>query len=359
MKRVMRRIPVAPAVDQPRSGPRSRLGQLARVALRALAAQGHLALAAAVGGPGVGVRVRTSALAAPLLVARNASAQVLALELLVNPMDSFRYFEIPFALSAAREAGPGFRYLDVSSPRLLPALVLQAVPHGLADILNPDAADIAETRAMLACCGLAGRCRFHRATVAGANLEPEAFHLVTSVSVLEHIPDPADIASLEKVWRLLAPGGRLVLTVPCAREAFEEWIDRDPYGLGAASTNGFFFGQRFYDARLLRERVFAVCGAPGRTAILGERTRGHFFRDRDRKIAGGVPPREPLSVALHYRRYGSLEDLPGIGVVGLEFVKPGGAPQDATGDRFSAGLDALPRQPPEHHRRSSWCGSAG
>jgi hypothetical protein len=47
--------------------------------------------------------------------------------------------------------------------------------------------------------------------------------------VLEHIPEDRD--ALEKMRNLLESGGKLLLSVPCAAEAFEEYIDFDEYGL--------------------------------------------------------------------------------------------------------------------------------
>ena len=45
-----------------------------------------------------------------------------------------------------------------------------------------------------------------------ARLEPESFDCVTMLATLEHIGDPAAVC--RECFRLLTPGGRLVLTVP-------------------------------------------------------------------------------------------------------------------------------------------------
>ena len=40
----------------------------------------------------------------------------------------------------------------------------------------------------------------------------ESFDVVTMLAVLEHLAKPVEIAN--EIWRVLAPGGRLVITVP-------------------------------------------------------------------------------------------------------------------------------------------------
>jgi SAM-dependent methyltransferase len=57
-----------------------------------------------------------------------------------------------------------------------------------------------------------------------------AFDLIVSVEVLEHVAD-VELATRE-LGRLLAPGGRLLLTTPCANPgSLEWWINRRRQGL--------------------------------------------------------------------------------------------------------------------------------
>jgi hypothetical protein len=59
-------------------------------------------------------------------------------------------------------------------------------------------------------------------------------------------------------------------------------------------------------------------------AILGEKTNGLFFRNATlKRVLGPWYPfwREPYMMATEYRYFQSLEDLPGEGVVFLEFIK--------------------------------------
>jgi SAM-dependent methyltransferase len=57
-------------------------------------------------------------------------------------------------------------------------------------------------------------------TLASANLEDESFDAVVMRHSLEHVPDP--VADLERVYRVLRPGGLLVISVP----NFDSWERR-------------------------------------------------------------------------------------------------------------------------------------
>ena len=69
-----------------------------------------------------------------------------------------------------------------------------------------------------------------------------SFDLITSMSVVEHIPD--DKGAIQKMWHLLKPGGVLLLSVPCAVNASEEYTNLNDYELIDKNENGFVFWQR-------------------------------------------------------------------------------------------------------------------
>jgi SAM-dependent methyltransferase len=236
------------------------------------------------------------------------------------PMDSTRYFEFEAAGRFVPDAGV-LRYLDVSSPRLFPLGLLRAHPGWTADLLNPDASDLAETRLMVDALGLAERCALQSCAIDRAPFPGGSFDLVTCISVLEHIPD--DLAAVRAMWRLLKPGGRLVLTVPCAAHESEQYIDRDQYGVLQPDAAGNVFWQRFYDDARLDRQVFSVTGPPARRVVYGEREAGAFQRNAERKRADPLYPlwREPLMMAREYGLFPSIAALPGEGVVALEIVK--------------------------------------
>lgn len=238
------------------------------------------------------------------------------------PMDSVRHFEFDFVYKALSQRPLGI-YLDLSSPRLLVALLIRRFPESRSVIANPDARDLAITQTLLSQIDCASRCIFVNEVADRMDVPASHFDTITSISVIEHISGSGDLDAVRKLWYALKPHGRLYLTVPCSSEAFEEFIDRNEYGLQTANEDGFFFGQRFYDSALLEERIFAVTGKPLRTQVYGEKHPGCFFRNRAVKISKPSYPfwREPFTTGQAYRYYPSVDKLPGLGVIAMEFEK--------------------------------------
>ncbi len=318
LRRTLFRMPA------PRTTPRPPLRGLRRRVLGPL----YRALARARGVPGLDFHRRSMALGRRLLRGGRLARRE-ARQLVDAPMDSVRYFEFgTLAEFLAAGPAPGPRYLDVSSPRLFPLLWIEGHPAVEADLVNPDAADLELTRRIAAAAGLDRRCRFHDRVVDRLDLAPGGYDLVTSISVLEHIPGEAGLHAFARLWELVAPGGRLLVTVPCAREPFEEWMDRDVYGVLQPDERGETFGSLFVDEALLAERYFRVAGPPSRMRVHGERAPGLFERNRDAKVSDHNYPwwREPLMMAREWRGFPRIADLPGLGVVALEWVRAPAAP---------------------------------
>lgn len=291
-------------------------------ALRAsVLAPAYWAIAHGLKTPGLHIQARAFALGLrTLLTGKRPLPLREVARLLAFPLDSVRYFELDFMWAALRDV-PFRRYLDVSSPRLLPMLLLSTKPDVYAELLNPDKSDLEVTAELSRATRLSSRCRLQNSTVADADLPPLGFEVITSVSVLEHIPE--DSEAVRAMWRCLAPGGRLLLTVPCANEGYEEYVSRDVYGVLQPRPDGFTFWQRFYDQRQLEERVFSITGLPVRSSVFGEKEAGLYSRNVSQKLADSHYPawREPYMVGREYARFPSLLELPGVGVIGLEFVK--------------------------------------
>ena len=116
-----------------------------------------LAAAWLAGGKGLGVHL-FSLRKGLRLVAKKPSK--LYAKWIYYPLDSTRYVEIDFV---QRHAGKFQTWLDLSSPRLIAALLLSRNRQASSTLLNPDAADMAETREMAALLGL--NCKTINATL--------------------------------------------------------------------------------------------------------------------------------------------------------------------------------------------------
>jgi SAM-dependent methyltransferase len=272
--------------------------------------------------PGLRLRARSAWLGLRLLCGRQRSASPTDIvPLLFRPMDSTRYFEFDFAWEAMGKLTPPYRYLDVSSPRLFPIMVALQKRQVRAELLNPDATDLVSTARLVRAFGLERRCSTQGCLIGAAGFDRASFDVITSISVVEHIPD--DSEAVRKMWDFLKPGGRLILTLPVAAQPSERYINRNEYGLLQPDKQGYFFFYRLYDQRSLEERIFSVTGVPHRHAIYGEKSAGTLLRNMDRKMADPAYPhwREPYMMGKEFCYFNSLSDLPGDGVIALEFEK--------------------------------------
>lgn len=268
--------------------------------------------------PGLTLRLRFARKGLRLLWQRDF---VRAYSFLVAPLDSVRYFEFDFMWSMASRLRPN-TYLDVSSPRMLPLLLVEHNVSQVADLINPDKKDLPETILLARTFDVADRCRFHSSLIEDAPLQAGSFDLITSMSVIEHIPD--DLGAIRTMWDLLKPGGVLLISVPCAAKASEEYTNLNDYELNAADEQGYVFWQRYYDEALLQRRIFSVTGPPRRQQIYAEKQAGSYDRNVMQKRSDPYYPywREPLMMGQEYAYQSRLDDLPGMGVIAMEFVKP-------------------------------------
>jgi SAM-dependent methyltransferase len=271
--------------------------------------------------PGLRFRTDCALLGLRLLYSQKAPVSYAdILRLLLWPMDSTRYFEFAFVWDALSKLSIS-RYLDVSSPRLFPIILILKKHELFAELVNPDASDLTSTANLIKALRLENRCNLRGCLISAAPFEPGSFDVVTSISVVEHIPQ--DAQAVQKMWDLLKPGGRLLLTLPCAAQTSEQYINRNEYGLLAPDEEGYFFLQRLYDQRLLEERIFSITGQPRRHLIYGERSPGTLRRSLDRKMGDPYYPhwREPYMMGQDFCYFGELAELPGEGVIALEFER--------------------------------------
>jgi len=272
--------------------------------------------------PGVTLHIKCARLAIMLLIMCRISLRK-CYSLISLPMDSTRYFEFHEVLVRLVHV-PFKKVLDVSSPHILPLMLLMQNRVAIAEMINPDMQDLQETERLADALGLTGRCSFTNTTIEMTKYTAETFDLITCISVLEHIP--TDRVAVETMWSLLRPGGRLILTLPCMAQPLEQYISHNQYGVLKPKDDGYTFWQRYYDNKRLESIIYSITGTPVYIAVYGEKERGLFFRNASMKrLLGFLYPfwREPYMMAVEYHSFSSADELPGEGVVMLEFIKPG------------------------------------
>jgi SAM-dependent methyltransferase len=249
-------------------------------------------------------------------------------ELLLHPVESVRYVEFAFVRDCL-PATPG-ECLDVSSPRLFSLHVASGCPARIT-MLNPDPADVKETAELVRDNGLAnitlqvGAVEF----LAAAGMEGR-FDAIWSISVVEHIEGGySDGEAVQMMYRALAPGGRLMLTVPVDRRFRIESSAHQLYGTQPRLPDGTYFFQRFYDAQAIQTRLSDALGrAPAVVRWFGEKRAGWWKEYRAACDRRGLPwhVADPAEMAKNFGEYDSWDAMPGMGICGLMYEKPGSAP---------------------------------
>lgn len=113
--------------------------------------------------PGITLHFKFIFLAARLFVLQRISLRT-CYSLICSLMDSTRYFEFYEVLKSIANI-PFSRYLDVSSPRLAPLMLLMQNKAAFADVINPDSKDIQETERLAEALRLTDLCRFMISTI--------------------------------------------------------------------------------------------------------------------------------------------------------------------------------------------------
>lgn len=248
----------------------------------------------------------------------------LGIPLLLSPVKIVRYFEFDFAARVHRWR-LSKKVLDVSSPRLFSLWVASHFKQLDVAHINPDKNDTAETQALLGTRLDRGNLKLSNEDATVLSFGNNTFDAVISLSVLEHIPADGDKKALAEMWRVLRPGGRLILTVPFLPEYREEYFDFDEYHLYAPGTDGRYFASRYYDEVAVNSRIIDVVGRrPEVLEIFGERERGTFFAYREREWRAGIEEavKDPYHIAADYRRFDTFKSIPGLAVIGMVFAKP-------------------------------------
>lgn len=174
-----------------------------------------------------------------------------ALTRLVIPMDPSRYLEFPDVVRqlAARS---GEHVLDLASPKLVAVQLARHAVH----VTSMDAFEDEVSAWRELASGQRG-VSFEVGDGRRLPYQDGSFDHAYSISVLEHIPDGGDAEALRELARVVRPGGRVVITLPYAREYREDWRDTPMYG-SQERVDGRYFFERWYDNNRVEQLVRAV-----------------------------------------------------------------------------------------------------
>src|ERR1041385_157516 len=177
------------------------------------------------------------------------------------PVNYWRSLEYRLALEECRFT-PGERVLDVGSPKLLALWVAERLgARVVATDIEPYFIEEYELLRSLRRVP-ADRLELGVEDGRGLSFADASFDKVYSLSVLEHIPDDGDGVCVRELARVLAPGGRCVLTVPCWPPSRTDWRAPDFYWSGASvdDATGRVFYQRRYSEEDLHARLVEPSG---------------------------------------------------------------------------------------------------
>jgi len=186
---------------------------------------------------------------------------VRGLRYLVVPVNYWRSLEYRLAVEES-EFADGDRVLDVGSPKLLSLWLAERL--GVSVVATDIEPYFTAEYELLRGARHVPPDRLRVAVEDGRRLsfDDASFDKVYSLSVLEHIPDDGDTRCVREIARVLAPGGRCVLTVPFWPVSRVDWRDPDFYWSGASvdDASGKVFFQRRYSETDLHERLIEPSG---------------------------------------------------------------------------------------------------
>jgi SAM-dependent methyltransferase len=209
-----------------------------------------------------------------------------AIRHLLVPVPYWRLVEFRLVRDAGEFRGTD-RILDIGSPKLLSIYLAKTLG---AEVYATDIDEyfMGEYTSLRTLEGLPPD-RFHVQVEDGRKLSfPDGyFNKVFSVSVLEHIPDDGDAECAREIGRVLAPGGRCLLTVPfspASRTIYKQasqiyWAKPEAGEDGADKRQPIFF-QRRYSEHDLYERLVRPSGLRLKQLLfVGERMLSHSEKE--------------------------------------------------------------------------------
>lgn len=228
-----------------------------------------------------------------------------SLPFLIRPVNYWRALEYSLVLREG-EFGRGDRVLDIGSPKLLALYLAKTVG---AQVFATDIDDyFVQTYGLIRALERISPEILHVVTEDGRKLRfnDHSFDKVYSISVLQHIPEHGDAECVREIARVLAPGGRCLITVPFAERSGMEYLDRRRvyWARHSAMLNeSMVFYQRRYNEQDLFHRLIEPSGLRLRTVkYVGERVLTNVQREVWDYLPVVTGPIQPLLSQLFHTR---------------------------------------------------------
>jgi SAM-dependent methyltransferase len=247
----------------------------------------------------------------------------LSLKLLFNPVSIVRYFEFDFAFSNLNLTNSS-KILDVSSPYLF-GFFISDKHECTYRYINPDKEDIKNVASLTNNFKFNGEYSTDSLDATKLPFSANSFDYIISISVIEHIADDGDSKAIQEMWRLLKPGGELVLTLPVKKKFEIEYRDSDVYNLNTDKNSDRYFFQRIYDSDKIKERLLSSINnfEIVEQKVFGETLEGFYNRYKTKWIKYGYweTVKDPYYIANFFNYFPNIDELVGMGVMGLRIKK--------------------------------------
>ncbi|MDH3691161.1 MAG: class I SAM-dependent methyltransferase [Gammaproteobacteria bacterium] len=244
--------------------------------------------------------------------------------LLLNPVSSVRYFEFDYVLKNMPELGVEAQILDISSPYLFGFYLIEKYPARYMYV-NPDVREAKEIGFVIDKVKRKGVHKFESQDARNLSYSDETFDVVVCISVIEHIDGDGDTQAMREMWRVLKPGGVMILTFPVKPEFEEEYRKENVYNLDVGKKGGSYFFQRYYDQDAVENRLYAALSEYRITsrAFYAEICPGFFSEYEKRWLKKGLAEtvKDPYLMDKNMKELGDFESLSGMGVAGITIEK--------------------------------------